>query len=138
MNQGQSNTERPEQERNVDGSPPKEVITIPSSKLSHTSSIGIGEYGMKAAKEGNAATFSWVVKFKLFKNVKFLQGPDASLDFSINETTICGFMRIQCGVSESDAYQWWEEHKTTLRSHLTESRNNKIKMIKQNFSGKYG
>ena len=95
--------------------PPKEVIATPSSKGSLTLSIGIGEYGMKAAKEGNVATFSWVVKCKLFKNVKFLQGTDVSLDFSMNETTICGFMRIQHGVSECDAYQWWEEHRTLLR-----------------------
>jgi hypothetical protein len=91
---------------------------------------------MKAAKQGNAATFSWAVKFQLFKNVKFLQGPDASLDFSMNEKTICRFMCIQCGVSKSDACQWWEEHRTSLRNHLTEYQNNKIKMIKQNFSGK--
>ena len=100
-------------------------------------SIGIGEFAMKAAKQGNAATFTWAVKSELFKNIKFLQGPDASLDFSMNEKTICRFMHIQCGVSESDACQWWEEHRTSLRNHLTESqKNNKIKMIKQNFSGK--
>jgi len=118
-NQEKKNTEREENDK--ERGPPKEVIATPSSKESQTSSIGIGEYGMKAAKEGNVATFAWVVKFKLFKNVKFLQGADVSLDFSMNATTICGFMRIQCGVSECDAYQWWEEHRMLLRGYLTES-----------------
>ena len=113
------------------------VNTDTSSSQSQTSSIGIGEFGMKAAKQGQAANFSWAVKMVLFKHVKFLQGPDASLDFNMNEKSICGFMRIQCGVSESDASQWWEEQKISLRNHLTESRNNKIKMIKQYFIGKY-
>ena len=121
-------------ENDGSGGLPKEVNTVPNSSQSQTSSIGIGEFSMKAAKQGNAAIFSWAVKFQLFKNMKFLQGPDASLDFSMmNESTICRFMHSPCGVSESDACQWWEEHRTSLRNHLTESQNNKIKMIKQNF-----
>ena len=129
-----------EDDKDNDGNnrgPPKVVNTDTSSSQSQTSSIGIGEFGMRAAKQGQAATFSWAVKLLLFKHVKFLQGPDASLDFNMDETSICGFMRIQCGVSESDALQWWGEHRTSLRNHLTESRNNKIKMIKQYFSGKW-
>jgi transcriptional regulator NrdR family protein len=116
-----SNKKGEKKDNEVNGGVPKEVDTVLSSSQSQTSSIGIGEFSMKAAKQGNAATFSWAVKFQLFKNVKFLQGPDASLDFSMNESTICGFMRSQCGVSESDASQWWEEHRTSLRNHLTES-----------------
>ena len=115
--------EKREEKKDNDGNkgPPKVVNTVPSSSQSQTSSIGIGEYSMKAAKQGNAATFSWAVKLLLFKHVKFLQGPDASLDFNMDERSICRFMPIQCGVSESDASQWWGEHRTSLRNHLTES-----------------
>ena len=139
FNRGKDSEKRGERKDNNEDrkGPPKVVNTDMSSSQSQTSSIGIGEFGMKAAKQGQAANFSWAVKMVLFKHVKFLQGPDASLDFNMNEKSICGFMRIQCGVSESDASQWWEEQKISLRNHLTESRNNKIKMIKQYFIGKF-
>ena len=135
-NTGKAGSQKEKKETDVNAGPPREVDTVPNSSQSQMSSIGIGELAMKAAKHGNAATFSWAVKFELFKNMKFLQGPDACLEFSMNERTICGFMRIQCGVSEKDASVWWEEHKTLLRNHLYESQNNKIKMIKQKFGGK--
>ena len=139
LNRGKESEKRGEKKDNNEGKkgPPKVVNTVPSSSQSLTSSIGIGEFGMKATKQGNAATFSWAVNMLLFKHVKFLQGPDASLDFNMDEKSICRFMRIQCGVSKNDASQWWGEQKISLRNHLTESRNNKIKMIKQYFSSKY-
>ena len=46
----------------TDGQKNHVVNTVPSSSQSLTSSIGIGEFGMKAAKQGNPATFSWAVK----------------------------------------------------------------------------
>ena len=73
FNQNLSNTgkkpgdkqEREERQNDVNGGPPKEVNTVPSSShQSQTLSIGIGEFGMKAAKQGNATTFSWAVKFQ--------------------------------------------------------------------------
>ena len=80
FNAGHLNTgkvgENREQKKDNDGNnrgPPKVVNTVPSSSQPQTSSIGIGEFGMRAAKQGNAATFSWAVKLLLFKHVKFLQ-----------------------------------------------------------------
>ena len=105
MNVGEAGDTKEKKDSNVNGGLPTEVNTVQSSSKSQTLSIGIGEFGMKAAKQGNAATFCRAVKFQLFKNMKFLQGPDASLDFSTNEKTIYGFMHIQCGVSERDTCQ---------------------------------
>ena len=86
FNKGKDSEKRGEKKDNNEDrkGPPKVVNTVPSSSQSLTSSIGIGEFGMKAAKQGNAATFSWAVKMVLFKHIKFLQGPDASLDFNRN------------------------------------------------------
>jgi hypothetical protein len=39
-------------------------------------------------------------------------------------------------VSENDAYQWWEVHRTMVKKIHTDCRNNKIKMMKQQFNGK--
>ena len=85
---------------------------------------------------GNAATFSMAVKDNLFPKLKFLQGTNASLDFSMDTTSICGFLRLCCGVAEADAYQWWADHSVMLKNIHTDIRNNKIKMIKQQFNGK--
>jgi hypothetical protein len=120
--------------------PPRIVETVVSSGQSQASSIGIGEFGMNPAQKGNAAAFSVAVKENLFRKLKFLQGTNASLDFSMDTTSICGyFLRICCdGVSETDAYQqWWEDHRVVMLKNIhTDCRNNKIKMIKQQFNGK--
>ena len=65
--------EKREEKKDSDGNkgPPKVVNTVLSSSQSQTSSIDIGEFGMRAVKQGNAATFSWAVKLSLFKHVKF-------------------------------------------------------------------
>jgi hypothetical protein len=118
---------------------PQQVVletVISGSTHSQTSSIGIGEFGMNPARRGNAAAFSMAVKDKLFPKLKFLQGTNASLDFSMDTTSICGFMQVCCGVSEADAYQWWEDHRSLLKNIHTDYRNNKIKMLKQQFNGK--
>ena len=91
---------------------------------------------MNPASRGNAATFSMAVKDDLFKKVKFLQGTMESLDFSKDKTSICGFLQSVCGVSEDDAYQWWEDHRTLVKNIHTDCRNNKIKMMKIQFNGK--
>jgi hypothetical protein len=117
--------------------PPPVVETVISSSQSQTSSIGIGEFGMNPARRGHAAAFSMAVKDNLFQKVKFLQGTNASLDFSMDTTSICGYLRVCCGVSETDAYQWWDDHRNMLRNIHTDCRNNKIKMIKQQFNGKF-
>jgi hypothetical protein len=117
--------------------PPPVVETVVSSNQSQTSSIGIGEFGMNPACRGNAAAFSMAVKDNLFLKLKFLQGTNASLDFSMDTTSICGFLCICCGVSEADAYQWWDDHRIMLKTIHTDCRNNKIKMIKQQFTGEF-
>ena len=117
--------------------PPPVVETVVSSSQSQTSSIGIGEFGMNPARRGNAAAFSMAVKDNLFPKLKFLQGTNASLDFSMDTTSICGYLRVCCGVSEADAYQWWDDHRMMLKNIHTDCRNNKIKMVKQQFNGKF-
>jgi hypothetical protein len=117
--------------------PPPVVETVSSSSQSQTSSIGIGEFGMNPARRGNAAAFSMAIKDSLFPKLKFLQGTNASLDFSMDTTSICGYLRICCGVSEDDASQWWDDHRMLVKNIHTDCRNNKIKMIKQQFNGKY-
>jgi hypothetical protein len=77
------------------------------------------------------------IKDSLFPKLKFLQGTNASLDFSMDTTSICGYLRICCGVSEDDASQWWDDHRMLVKNIHTDCRNNKIKMIKQQFNGKY-
>jgi hypothetical protein len=112
------------------------VETVVSSSQSLTSSIGIGEFGMNPSRKGSAVAFSMAVKDHLFPKIKFLKGTNVSLDFSMDATSICGFLRISCGVSEADAYQWWDDHRVMLKNIHTDYRNNKIKMIKQQFNGK--
>jgi hypothetical protein len=113
------------------------VETVISSSQSQTSSIGIGEFGMNPAHRGNAAAFSMAVKDNLSPKLKFLQGTNASLDFSMDTTSICGYLRVCCGVSEADAYQWWDDHCMMLKNIHTDCCNNKIKMIKQQFTGEF-
>jgi hypothetical protein len=116
--------------------PPPVVETVSSSSQSMTSSIGIGEFGMNQARRGSAVAFSMAVKDHLFPKLKFLKGTNASLDFSMDATSICGYLRVCCGVSEADAYQWWDDHRVMVKNIHTDFRNNKIKMIKQQFNGK--
>ena len=40
-------------------------------------------------------------------------------------------------VSEANAYQWWDDHRMMLKNIHTDCRNNKIKMLKQQFNGKF-
>ena len=77
------------------------------------------------------------VKDNLFPKLKFLQGTNASLEFSMDTTSICGFLHLYCGVAEADAYQWWADHSVMLKNIHTDIHNNKIKMIKQQFNGKF-
>jgi hypothetical protein len=117
--------------------PPQVVETVVSGSQSQMSSIGIGEFGMNPARRGNANAFCTAVKDNLFPKLKFLQGTNASLDFSMDTTSICGFLRVCCGVSEANAYQWWDDHRMMLKNIHTDCRNNKIKMLKQQFNGKF-
>jgi len=120
----------------VDTRPPPVSEAVVSSSQSLTSSIGIGEFGMNQARRGSAVAFTMAVKDHLFPKLKFLKGTNASLDFSMDATSICGYLRVCCGVSEADAYQWWDDHRLMLKNIHTDYRNNKIKMIKQQFNGK--
>ena len=116
--------------------PPPVVETVISSSQSLMSSIGIGEFRKNPARRGSAVAFSMAVKDHLFPKLKFLKGTNASLDFSMEPTSICGYLCVCCGVSEADAYQWWDDHRGMLKTIHTDFRNNKIKMIKQQFNGK--
>jgi hypothetical protein len=116
--------------------PPDVETVTSSSSLSQASSIGIGEFGMNPARRGTAAAFTMAIKDDLFPKVKFLQGTNASLDFSKDKTSVCGFLQACCGVSDDDAYHWWEDHRTMVKNIHTDCRNNKIKMMKQQFNGK--
>ena len=116
--------------------PPTVVKTVISSNLSMMSSIGIGEFGMNQARKGSAVAFSMAVRDNLFPKLKFLKGTNASLDFSMDATSICGYLHICHDLSEADAYQWWDDHRMMLKNIHTDFRNNKIKMIKQQFNGK--
>jgi len=120
----------------IDSRRPPPVVETESSSQSQASSIGIGDFGMNPAHRGTAAAFSMAVKDDLFPKVKFLQGTNTSLDFSKDKTSICGYLQSCCGVSENDAYQWWEDHRTMVKKIHTDCRNNKIKMMKQQFNGK--
>ena len=91
--------------------PPPVVETVISSSQSLMSSIGIGEFGMNPACRGSAVAFSMAVKDHLFPKLKFLKGTNASLDFSMEPTSICGYLHVCCGVLEADTYQWWDDHR---------------------------
>jgi hypothetical protein len=91
---------------------------------------------MNPARKGSAVAFSMVVKDHLFLKLKFLKGTNASLNFSMDATSICGFLQINCSVSKADAFEWWDDHCVMLKNIHTDYRNNKIKMIKQQFNGK--
>ena len=133
--QPENNNETP-RHNSVATRPPPEVNAVVSSSQSLTSSIGIGEFGMNQSRRGSAVAFSMAVKDYLFPKLKFLKGTNESLDFSMDATSICGYLRVCCGVSEADAYQWWDDHRLLLKNVHTDFRNNKIKMIKQQFNGK--
>ena len=124
------------QQRTGGVQPPMVVETVSSSSQSQRSSIGIGEFGMNASRKGSAAAFTMAIKDSLFPKLKFLQGTNASLDFNMDTTSICGYLRVCCGVSEVDAGQWWHDHHGLVKNIHTDCRNNKIKMIKQQFNGK--
>ena len=115
---------------------PATVVEMTNSSQSQMSSVGIGEFGMNTSKRGNTTTFAMVVRDKLFPKVKFIGGTNTSLDYSTETTSICGLMRLHCNVSHADAYQWWEEQRNMVKAIHTECRNNKIKNIKQLFTGK--
>ena len=74
--------------------PPRIVETVVSSGQSKASSIGIGEFGMNPTQKGDTAAFSVAVTENLFRKLKFLQGTNASLDFSMDTTSICGYLHI--------------------------------------------
>jgi hypothetical protein len=128
---GDEDSERSEEEENH---PPTIIQTDTSASRSLTSSIGIGEFGMITAKKGNETTFCIAVKEQLFRKIKFLQG--TNMEYNLDPTSICGYLRLHCNVSEDAAPLWWEEHQGMLKKTHTECRNNKIKTIKQQYYGK--
>jgi hypothetical protein len=69
--------------------------------------------------------------------VKFLGGTNTSLDYSTEPTSIYGLMKMQCNIADADASWWWEQQCSMVKGIHTDCRNNKIKMIKQIFTGKY-
>ena len=89
---------------------------------------------MNTAKRGNEATFVLAVKEHLFWKIKFLQGKN--LEYNLEATSICGYLRLHCNVAEKDAPMWWDDLQGKLKKTHTDCRNNKIKTIKQQYYGK--
>jgi hypothetical protein len=75
------------------------------------------------------------IRENLFQVVKFLGGTNTSLDYSTEPTSICGLIKMHCNIADADASCWWEQQR--VKGIHTDCQNNKIKMIKQIFTGKY-
>jgi hypothetical protein len=116
--------------------PATEVAIVRSSEQS-MSSIGIGEFGMNTSKKGNTTTFAMAIRENLFQVVKFLGGTNTSLDYSTEPTSVCGLIKMHCNIADADASWWWEQQCSMVKGIHTDCRNNKIRMIKQIFTGKY-
>ena len=60
---------------------------------------------------GKKMTFQMSLKDQLFPLVKFLphEDDDTNLNYSLDATTVCGFLHHHCGVSEADTPNWWQE-----------------------------
>ena len=78
------------------------------------------------------------VKDHLFPVVKFLPygDDDTNLEYSLDVTTMCGFLHMHCGVSEDDTQNWWREQQKHLRKTLMDFRNNQIKEMQKCILGK--
>jgi hypothetical protein len=113
---------------------PPSVIQTSSAGGSSVSAL---EYSMPLNNIGRKVTFQVWVKDCLFPLVKFLPHRDniSNLDYSLDATTVCGFLRNHCGVSEEDAPTWWRDQRKHLRKTLTDFRNNRIKEIQKRFLG---
>jgi hypothetical protein len=131
-----SNNNKPAQKEDDDGKPPASTVTIvKGSEQSQTSSIGIGEFGMITSNKGMTKTFAMAVREHLFRMVKFVGGTNESLDYSTDPKSICGLMKLHCNIADADARSWWEQQRSMIKGIHTDHRNNKIKMIKNIFTG---
>lgn len=75
------------------------------------------------------------VKVHLFRYWKFAkEGYDWHFDF--DTTSICGFLLDILNVSQSHE-KWWDVNRKTIKTMLTNQRNNAIKNIQITFKGKY-
>ena len=115
--------------------PVAEVAIVKSSEQSLTSSIGIGEFGMNTSKKWQKTLA--MARGNLFQMVKISSRTNTSLDHSMEPTSICGLMKLHCNISDADASQWWEQKSSMVKGIHTDCWNNKIKMIKQVFTGQY-
>lgn len=115
---------------------PPSVIQTSSASGSSVSAL---EYSMPLNNIGRKVTFQMCVKDYLFPLVKFLPHGDniSNLDYSLDATTACGFLRNHCGVSEEDAPAWWRDQRKHLRKTLTDFRNNRIKEMQKRFLGEH-
>ena len=50
---------------------------------------------------------------------------------------VAGLLKKYCNIADADARLWWELQCTMVKGIHTDCQNNKIKMIKQIFTGKY-
>ena len=135
---GKKNTRkntRRNQRRKKKEIPPKDI----DANSATASSISVLEFSMPFNYDGKRMTFQNCVKDHLFPLVKFLpQGDDdTNVEYSLDATTVCGFLHQHCGVLELDAPNWWKEQKTHLRRTLTDFRNNRIKEMQKRFLGTY-
>jgi hypothetical protein len=135
---GKTTREITEDDDSIPHAVASETATSSASQISSVST-GMTDFAMNISNEGCSAVFGIAVREKLFPKIKFLQGTtknDMSLDFSMDNTSICGFLCIECGVMEADAYNWWKEMRKNVKSIHTDYRNNRIKMIRKEFLGK--
>ena len=117
--------------------PPREVSFERCTEESKTSeSIGIGEFTMTTSKKGNMTMFKMGIREKLFPKVKFLSGTNTNLDYSTDPMSICGLLKRHCNIDKENARLWWEIQCNTVKGIHTDCQNNKIKTIKQIFTGK--
>jgi hypothetical protein len=115
--------------------PPVVETVISSSQQSQTSSIVIGEFGMNPARKGNAAAFSMAVKDNLFQKINFYREQihlwtSAWTPYPFVGT--CTFAVVYLKLMPTSGGMT----SIMLKSIYTDCRNNKIKMIKQQFNGK--
>ena len=118
------------------GNPPRNEVPLAIvQSATSASSVSVLEYSMPLNNVGKKMTFQMCVKDHLFPLVKFLPHGDdnTNLHYSLDATTVCGFLCQHGGVSEEDAPNCWKEQWKHLRKTLTNFRNNQIKDMQRGF-----
>lgn len=124
------------EEVDLTGVNPPSVVTS-AATVSQASTLTANDYSMTSSQKGKNLVFNAAVRDALFPKLKFFpSASDDLLEFSLEETTVCGLLREECGVSEEDAAFWWKNQHTRIKKILTDKRNNVVKVIAEKFMGK--